>query len=399
MLNIFEFIEQNNFDIKLGPWFNEIWIPLFNETELLITLNILNFIHYGTSNVVLDYHPMRNNTNLKRDFEKILNNNKINYKKIKYNDIINNEDYYNKVKEEIENIRPCNLEKSTWFILSVDEFKMLIMRLSTNVAIEVREYFILLEKILFKYSNYTNKYLIEESIKQIKQKDEQLKILQSSNNVLNNFVNNIKQKNKKGYIYIATSKNYAKLNTFKIGKTDNLISKRQSQLNNSHTSFDKIYICYYEAVYNPNKVEQIIHDVLESFRDSSNNEFFILHYKYLLNIVKLIIKNINEPYDNINDIIKNELIKMYDLKPFIPEELIITSESILLNELKDKIFALLDEYIESNNLNITRSELLRKLDICSCNKLTLWKHISKILNWEKSNKPINYKNTQIIIRY
>ncbi|AAC97760.1 ORF MSV199 MTG motif gene family protein [Melanoplus sanguinipes entomopoxvirus] len=151
MLNIFEFIEQNNFEINLGSWFNEIWLPLFNKTELLITLNILHFIHYGTSKSVLDGNTTLNYRELKRDFEKILNNNKIKYKKIKYEEIVNNKNYYELVKNEIKNITPNNLNKSTWFILDVLQFKMLIMRLSTNVAKEICEYYVTLENILHKY--------------------------------------------------------------------------------------------------------------------------------------------------------------------------------------------------------------------------------------------------------
>ena len=33
---------------------------------------------------------------------------------------------------------------------------------------------------------------------------------------------------------------------------------------------------------------------------------FILHYKYLLNLVELVIKNINEPYDYLNKLIKTD---------------------------------------------------------------------------------------------
>lgn len=216
---------------------------------------------------------------------------------------------------------------------------------------------------------------------------------------MKNFIDNVKERNKNGYIYIATSKRYAQINNFKVGKSENLIS-RQSQFNSSHNEDDLFYICYYEKVFDMNKTEKLIHDLLDDFRDKKGKEIFVLHYTPLLEIVKLVIKNINEPYDYINNLIKNRLTEIYNLRPVIPPKLEIDNQTIIINELREKIIKLLDECIQNNNLNITRKELLDKLNIDgSINKIKLWDYIKQVIKWKSSKIPIQYKNTKLMITY
>lgn len=87
--------------------------------------------------------------------------------------------------------------------------------------------------------------------------------------VLNNFVDNVKQKNKNGYIYISTSKSYARINNFKLGKTENLIG-RLSSFNTSQNSQDLCYICFYEKVFDVSRVEKLLHSLLEDFVDNKD---------------------------------------------------------------------------------------------------------------------------------
>ena len=60
---------------------------------------------------------------------------------------------------------------------------------------------------------------IQESNNKLQEENNLLKV---NNKTLKNFVDNVKTKNKNSYIYIATSKQYANQNAFKIGKSDNL---------------------------------------------------------------------------------------------------------------------------------------------------------------------------------
>ena len=231
---------------------------------------------------------------------------------------------------------------------------------------------------------------------QIKELQEENNLLKVNNKTLKNFVDNVKTKNKNSYIYIATSKQYANQNAFKIGKSDNL-KNRLSSYNTNRTLNDKFYYCFYEKVFNVNKVESIINDLLEDFKDKKEKEMFILHYKYLLNLVELVIKNINEPYDYLNKLIKTELLTMYDLKPFIPKELNI--DNLIIDELRKQILLLLDECIETNNLTLSRKDLITKLNLEETNKITLWNQVKTLIKWKDSKTPIQYKDNLLFIKF
>lgn len=87
-LNIFDFINQNNYKFNLGTWFMDIWFPLFEQKNLIITNELLFFIHHGIS--VTDGHPSLNLRRYKEDLKKILDNYKIEYQIINYKNITKN---------------------------------------------------------------------------------------------------------------------------------------------------------------------------------------------------------------------------------------------------------------------------------------------------------------------
>lgn len=214
--------------------------------------------------------------------------------------------------------------------------------LNTKTAEEIKQCYINLEEIYHDYSKSINGYNnksnklqlniqekekeediseLEESFNnQLKIKEEQLNNLELSNKNMNNFVNKVKIHEKNGYIYIATSKKYAEKNSFKIGRTDNL-KNRLSQFNTSRNLQDLFYFCYHEQVYDVNKVENLIHTLLENFREKKSKEIFVIHYTYLIELITLVVKNVNEPFECINDLMKNKLDEMYNLKSFIPKPL------------------------------------------------------------------------------
>ncbi|AAG02913.1 MTG-like gene family protein [Betaentomopoxvirus amoorei] len=400
LMDVSTFITYNNYDIELGSWFKDIWFPLFNKKNVVITNEILNFIYNFQVGKCFPTYNLDNYIQYKKDYRSFLKKNNIEYNIIKYDENILNK--YNILKSELKLYDKHALVQKTWLILSVDDFKESIMMMNNNNSKMIRKYYIKIEKILFEYSTYISKYKLKE-IEDIKNK-ELLKLKEENNNLqrfnmnMKNFINNVKEKNKNGYIYIATSERYAMINNFKVGKTDNL-SSRQSNFNSSHNTEDEFYICYYEKVFNISKTENLIHDLLDNFRDKKRKEIFVIHYKYLLDMVNLVIKNINEPYDYINNLIKNKLSEMYNLKPIIPNKIIINDKEIELNEIKEKITNILDEYIKNNNLKISRIELLNKINIDNINKIKLWDYIKQIFEWKNSKTPINYNDKKLTITY
>jgi len=93
----------------------------------------------------------------------------------------------------------------------------------------------------------------------------------------------------------------------------------------------------------------------------------------------------------------SKLISMYNLKPVVPKE--VTLDNLELLELKRKIIKLLDDCIQNNNLNLSRKELIDRLELTESNKIELWNNVKKVIKWVNSKTPIVYKNTQLMITY
>ncbi|CCU56218.1 N1R/p28-like protein [Mythimna separata entomopoxvirus 'L'] len=283
-INILDFINNNNYNIELGKWFYDIWYPLFKNNSIIITNEILKFIYDFKG----DY-PYCNNKiyQFKRNYKAFLIKNDIEFKIIKYNENII--DYYPILKNEINIYSNNNLKQKTWLILSVNDFKESVMLMNNSNSKNIRKYYIKIENILSDYSNYVSEFRISK--------------LKESNEKIKNLIINNKQKYKNGYICILTTKMYENINKYIIHKTENI--------NDFLNSSDDMYLCYYKKVYNIEKIESLLLDVLENFIDKQNRNIVIINYKYLIKIIDLLTNSINSSYDCINDMIKDNFNILY----------------------------------------------------------------------------------------
>ncbi|CCU55572.1 N1R/p28-like protein [Choristoneura biennis entomopoxvirus] len=304
-MDIIDFIKENNYKIELGEWFRDIWVPLFEQKDVVITNKILNFIYDFQGDKNLTPYNLEKLYQNKRNYKLFLNKNEIEYNLIKYDEHTTNN--YPILKNELKLYDKNNLVQKTWLVLSVDNFKESIMMLNNNNSKIIRKYYIKIEKILFDYFNYVS--------------NDKIKQLEDSNMRMRVYINNIAEKEKNGYIYIATSKYYAQINNFKLGKTVSLKS-REINFNNTRNTQDEFYICYYKKVYNVDKIESILKNILDFCADKKDKEIFIIHYKYLVKLVNKVVDSTNESYDYMNDIIKNYLSDMHNLEPIIPDKII-----------------------------------------------------------------------------
>ncbi|CCU55447.1 N1R/p28-like protein [Adoxophyes honmai entomopoxvirus 'L'] len=418
LMDIFTFIDNNDYDLKLGSWFKDIWFPLFEQKDVLITNDILNFIHYGTGCTAI--HPEKNKQN-KGNLIKILKNNNIIYKEIKYNDSIAND--YDYIKKEINNLTSNNLLQKTWIILSVKNFKYLIMRLNTKIAQEIREYYIILEEILYDYSNYIydrnirinnikeheklkeleyykNKEILEKNneIKQLKLEKE--KAERRSLRLKDKFIEEKKLKSEQT-IYISTSKSYSAQNRYKVGGVDNnnLLKHRLSTYNARSAEGDEWYYTFIKNINNYKQFESRFWSVLNSFRDKKDKEIIILYYNDLLEIFNFIADNYDKDINYFNDKVRIFIDNIDNDKFYIPEpfnvelvnicsikngkvdnKLIIASKEIIVKEIKDYF----KTKIESNELEIKRKDVNDFIDKkYKYNKRDLWtltKEVKSIFN-------------------
>ncbi|XP_057320609.1 uncharacterized protein LOC130664626 [Microplitis mediator] len=385
-------IKNNNFNLAIDALFIFLWTALENPIGVCIIPFVLRFMGFGGINSQFNYDKQL------AEFVTFLKINEINYK-------------LKKVP-----LNKFGINVSSLIFLTIDNFKNCIMLLNNCKAKEVKKYYIEFERTFNCYKNYTaklekqellnkNEQLLkqnQESIKKLNEKETKVNDLIRMTSGIDNVINNIKMRNKDGYIYIATTKRYAEENLFKIGFSDNL-KARLTALNTGKISAERFYYSYYKKAFNVRKVEKMIHDVLEDFRDSSKNEFFKLHYTFLSEIVNLVIKNINEPYEYVNDIIKHRLKEVYELRVIVPPEMPVV-ENNGLSELNfvNAFIKLIGLYGANQVSKIKRTELLSALQKelqSEFKKMEVWKIFKTQFKWKSSDIPICYGDYQITVVY
>ncbi|CCU55442.1 N1R/p28-like protein [Adoxophyes honmai entomopoxvirus 'L'] len=412
LMDIFTFIDYNNYDLKLGKWFTDIWYPLYEKRDILITNNLLLYVFNGIS--VGGLSPPLDYRNIKKKFKDILNHHNIEYKIINYEQIITNFKYYiDNIKNDIISIKPNNLSKSVWFILSVRNFKSLIMRLNTKIAQEIREYYISLEEILYDYSKYINEYNIIK-IKNVKNKEieeHKMELIKANKKALmiNKFMNNtVIKSNKLEWIYIASTDQYQQDKLYKIGSTERL-HKRIKYYQTGRP--DEYYYIWVKPCYNSKDLDYNIQNLLKDFKYKTNKELYHgIFIDDLVNIVEFIINNYDKTLEYIYDFIKNKLQNSIIKDPIIKKPLDIKSisynignytETINIEEennnlIRQELFNFL-ETIEDKCI-IKRSDLLNKLKI-NMNKIDMWKELKNTLNWKTGKDLLKYNNKEFYLCY
>lgn len=329
IMDIYTFMTNNDLNFLLNEVFEELWFSLVNKKNILITPNLLNFIYQSSHNKKKHFSVLFHEQ--KKNFLKCLDE-----KKIDYIELMHDDETLYEFEHIIKNIKKSEIEESQikkYIVLSITNFKKALVIKEDNI----RKYFLKLEELSYSYSKYIDEYNLKLKIneleksknKEIEKIKEELKENKRINANIKNFLNNVKDKNKTYFIYIATSTYFANLNTFKVGICSNVsnflteYNHKNEYSKNSHYTF---YYCYIEKVYNNNEVEHIISDLLSDFRDRENKDLHIIHYTYLETLIKLVIKNINEPYNFTNHLIKNKLLNMYSMKPLVPPKILINDE-------------------------------------------------------------------------
>lgn len=103
-------------------------------------------------------------------------------------------------------------------------------------------------------------------------------------------------------VYIATTRRYAQQGLFKVGRTTNP-SKRVTNHNTSRTVGDKVKIVREFKVNSAVLVEGIIHRKLDGLRPSKGNEYFLIPFDCLVDIIELIIDFDQQENEQVNRIV------------------------------------------------------------------------------------------------
>ena len=144
-----------------------------------------------------------------------------------------------------------------------DSFKMLLMSVNTQNSKQIYRYLIAFENQVKKYAIYQTECEMFKKNQEI----QNLKTVKAPLPLLNKYqANRLKSKRVQKYVYVATTKNNACNDLYKIGSTDSL-NKRKRGMNSSHVrDNDIIYYVHTVKAYNAVVLEHLIHAQLEDYQ-------------------------------------------------------------------------------------------------------------------------------------
>ena len=157
-----KFIMDKNITIDINSdWFKELWYPLSKKRHVLGSMPLFDWLGY------------EGKTYLKqRNFKKLLDNNKIPYEEILYDDHRFLD--HPVMQREIKQTNAGNLILKRWLVLEIRDFKKAVMRLNTKNAEIIRDYYLNLEETCFEYAEYQANWLREKAELKSKLKEEEL---------------------------------------------------------------------------------------------------------------------------------------------------------------------------------------------------------------------------------
>ena len=224
------------------------------------------------------------------------------------------------------------------------------------------------------------------------------------------------------WIYIATTREYAKQRVFKIGSTKRL-SKRLSGYQTGRLKQDQYYYAWYLKVYHAEELDRTIQKILEEFKHEKSKEMYqSIKFKDLREIVEYICVNYDKSIEYLNNFVKNRLPISYeeedtedDIPPPISPEVIIriNKEQEELFDVTAMINDLLQEYIKgmdpspeegtSNNpIVIQREDLIKMITEGIEQEIgirSIWHTVKDIISWKSSKTPIEYEGKVYTIHY
>jgi hypothetical protein len=375
-------------------------------------------------------------------FCKLLRSLEIPYDEIGYNHPLAIE--YPCVQHEAQLIPVNNITRKKWISMDVKAFKKAVLRLNTENAEIVRDYYLNLEEAMFAYGEYTMRYMIKKAERTRKVQDSQLSLameqlairdkseeelqlqLQQEKEarikaekeaeeqrqyslILKELAINDQKRPLDERVYISTSKAYAGHNRFKVGGVEGMdkLKSRFSGYNGRSSVDDMWYYSDLFKVANFKAAEKRIEDVLGRFRERKNKEIYVLHYSDLRRYVEWICDHYEDEIEKFNielDVLIGNL-NRHQLRPVIPPPYQGTSATItrivdgiptnttiedsIEDQFKHKIKIYLDG-LESTTKEIKRTELFEQVPF-NFNKIDAWRWLKEILPAYKPEIKLNYR--------
>lgn len=204
-------------------------------------------------------------------------------------------------------------------------------------------------------------------------------------------------------IYIATTKQYAAQNFFKIGSTTRL-KKRLGSYQTGRPAQDELYYCYIKQVHSSAKLDSHIQHMLDKFKEKSKREIYVMHYDDLEDLVDHFCDNFEESEEYFQKWVKTGLKQSMIKPPRIPEPIKVQDEKLVitnhfddressvtdLNDLSEQkrievLKTILEGFRDKDRKEVSRKELLENFN----EKRSWFDLVKKHFGWKNSYTVLN----------
>jgi hypothetical protein len=302
-------------------------------------------------------------------------------------------------------------ENKELILLNIETFKKFCMKANTSQSDKIYDYYIKMEKIIFKYiekkykeqSNIIqqkdkqleennqllneNKQLLEIKDKQLEDYNKELEFIKTNFNSNNNLKYEEIEKNEHVYI-LSTDIPHV----YKVGETKKDVKHRMTTLQTGNVkNIKSLHAC---KTSNKKLLEDIAHYILDYYRCKSNREHFRTDPTYIYNILELssiFLHTLKSSYENISkkeliDIII-EKINVFDKQNItLVENILETSDPIIENILE----------ITNSTIDKTKVEKTKKIKTDETVMKPIFDPAKDIISWFKENFEFTNNSTDVI---
>jgi prophage antirepressor-like protein len=151
-------------------------------------------------------------------------------------------------------------------------------------------------------------YQLQQRVDELEQ---QLRVQQRATQQLSTYVSNVRQRPSDGYIYIATTRDYATQNKFKVGGCASKahLQKRKTTYNSGRAQGDELYYAALFPCHNHFHAQARIKEILLDFRERKEAEMYILPYEILHRFIEKIIQQYQTEIDELNQFVRHNLLE------------------------------------------------------------------------------------------
>ena len=193
-------------------------------------------------------------------------------------------------------------QNKKYYVITDERLKALLLSAKTAKGKSIRKYYIKTENlvpIMFEVIKVQEQMILKHQL-EIKDKElqDQAKLLENANIKTLDLKSEIKNSEifrEDGYIYLTTTKQYARYNVFRLGRTMNL-NRRLQHYEIGRVQDDKPYYVYVFKTANHELTEFILRKFLKKYMEDStaNKDMYILPFRILKPFVENICRIFND---------------------------------------------------------------------------------------------------------